>query len=130
MNFFIKQNSSLPSLIMRAVNDYRYDNDEFFQLMELSAVTFSMSDVKTGRLKVASKPGRLIKKPTIDNSLEYYIAYDFSEMDTNTAGVFLGEFKVTLFNSDLTYNSSLIVPIAEDLYIHVIDSFVKSDLTR
>lgn len=127
MNFFIRKNSQLPILKMKLVQDGRNDFRKIWQMLENCAITFSMKNSKNGVYKVANATGKLILKPSsIDiNNHEYYIGYEFESSDTNEVGVFNGEFNIKFF--DMENNNSEIgdlkVPIKEDLYIHVIDSF-------
>jgi hypothetical protein len=130
MIFTIRQNSKLPSLRMKLYRDGRNDYNRFDDLLENSVITFAMKDEKTGIYKVANKEAKIILKDPCDinSKKEYYIVYDFTTDDTNKPGVYLGQFKITFLNDCIQTNGDLIVPIAEELYIHVIDSFVKSDI--
>ena len=130
MIFTIRQNSKLPSLRMKLYRDGRDDYNRFDDLLENSVITFAMKDEKTGIYKVANKEAKIILKDPCDinSKKEYYIVYDFTTDDTDKPGVYLGQFKITFLNDCLQTNGDLIVPIAEELYIHVIDSFVKSDI--
>jgi hypothetical protein len=131
MVFSIRQNSVLPTLKMRLYRDGRNDYNHFEEMIENSVITFAMKDQKTGIYKIANKEAKIIlKDPCSENSKkEYYIGYEFTSEDTNKPGIFIGEFKIIFLNSDLQPNGELIVPIGEQLYIHVLDSFVKSDVT-
>lgn len=130
MIFTIRQNSKLPSLRMKLYRDGRNDYNRFDDLLENSVITFAMKDEKTGIYKVANKEAKIILKDPCDinSKKEYYIVYDFTTDDTNKPGIYLGQFKITFLNDCIQTNGDLIVPIAEELYIHVIDSFVKSDI--
>jgi hypothetical protein len=130
MNFSIRQFSTLPTLKMRLYRDGRNDYNRFEDLLENSVITFAMKDEKTGIYKVANKSARVtVKDPCSENSKkEYYITYDFTKDDTEKPGVYIGEFKIIFLNTQLQPNGELIVPIGEQLYIHVLDSFVKSDI--
>lgn len=127
MNFFIRKNSQLPILKMKLVQDGRNDFRAIWHMLENCAITFSMKNTKNGVYKVANAAGKIILKPNnIDiANHEYYIGYEFQPSDTNEVGVFTGEFNIKFFDMD-TNNSEigdLKVPIMEDLYIHVTDSF-------
>ena len=130
MIFTIRQNSKLPSLRMKLYRDGRNDYNRFEELLENSIITFAMKDEKTGIYKVANKEAKIVLKDPCDinSKKEYYIVYDFTTDDTNKPGVYIGQFKITFLNSQLQPNGELITPIAEELYIHVIDSFIKSDV--
>lgn len=130
MVFTIRQHSSMPTLKMKLINDGRNDFNKFAEMLENSAITFSMKDEKTGIYKVANKEGKLIlKKPAYtDSKREYYIGYDFTPEETNRPGIYIGEFKIIFFNENIEQTGNLIIPIADTLYIHIIESFVKSDV--
>jgi len=122
-HFFIKKNSELPILQMKVINDGRNDYKSIFEGLENAAITFSMKNVESGRFKVFNKPAIII--PVEDNScddVEYYIGYKFSQRETDTAGCYQGEFKIDFLDD----GCSLILPIYEDLFINVTDSFVNS----
>ena len=132
MIFSIRQNSTLPVLKMKVLKDGRNDFRHFEELLENSVATFAMKDEKNGVYKVANKEAKIVlEKPCEETSEKNYIVtYQFSSEDTNKPGIFLGEFKITLF--DLTdptkIYGELITPIQEQLYIHILDSFVKTDI--
>lgn len=131
MVFSIRQFATLPTLKMRLYRDGRNDYNRFEEKLENSVITFAMKDEKTGIYKVANKEAKLLlKDPCSENSKkEYYISYDFTSDDTEKPGIYIGEFKIIFLNSEIKPDGELIVPIGEQLYIHVLDSFVKSDVT-
>jgi hypothetical protein len=57
--------------------------------------------------------------------VEYYIYYQFTSRQTDTPGRYQGQFLIK--NSGLlgTQQGSLIVPIREELYINIEDSFIS-----
>ena len=123
MEFFIRKGATLPVLKMQIVNDGRNDFRSFMEDLENAVITFSMRDEGTGVLKIASKRAYIVQK-TFDNPDapdEYYIYYKFTSADTNKQGRFVGEFSVT------TNQGELIVPIRENLYINITDSFIKTN---
>ena len=123
-NFYIRKKSTLPVLKMKVVNDGRYDYRKIFDRLESANITFSMIDEK-GKHRVYNKTGLLIPvdKEVCKENQEFYIGYKFTEKDTKKVGVYKAQFKID-FTDD---NSTLIVPIEEDLYITVSDSFTKSN---
>lgn len=123
MEFFIRKGATLPVLKMQIVKDGRNDFRSFMEDLENAVITFSMRDEGTGVLKIASKRAYIVQK-TFDNPDapdEYYIYYKFTSSDTNKQGRFVGEFSVT------TNQGELIVPIRENLYINITDSFIKTN---
>tara|TARA_R110002012_G_scaffold314680_1_gene527642 strand:- start:799 stop:1056 length:258 start_codon:yes stop_codon:yes gene_type:complete len=83
-----------------------------------------MKDETTGIPKVVNRPAGIVAKtPTSVNSpTEYYVFYKWTAKDVRKTGRFQGQF-VIYFHDD---NSELIVPIRENLYINITESFVKS----
>ena len=126
-HFFIKKNSELPILQMKVINDGRSDYKKIFDNLENAAVTFSMKEVNCDNCKyrVFNKQALIIP---VENEAcgvtEYYIGYKFSKRETSVSGSFKAEFKID-FLDDAT---SLIVPIYEDLFVNIGDSFVNSKI--
>ena len=131
MVFTIRQNSTLPILKLVLYRDGRNDYEHFEELLENSIITFAMKDEKTGIYKISNKEAIIKPKLPCANDVkkEYYIVYEFTSDDTNRPGIYLGEFKIIFIGLDLQPTGELIIPISEQLYIHVIDSFVKSDVS-
>lgn len=130
MVFNIRQNATLPILKMEVIKDGRNDFDKLESLIQYSTVTFSMKDSNTGIYKVVNRPGEIfLKDPcTEDGKKEYYIGYQFQSSDTNTSGIYIGQFKLNVFDEDNSLYGELSVPIREELYIHITDGFVRSDV--
>ena len=124
MDFFIKKNATLPVLKLQVVKDGRSDYNKFMDMIEESSIFFSMVDVETGIPKISSRPAGFVEKTFVDLNAgpEYYIYYQFTPRDTNRVGRYAGQFM--LRNSD----GVLILPIREDLFINVQDSFIADDL--
>lgn len=123
MEFFIKKGATLPILKMQIVKDGRNDFRNFMESLENATITFSMRDEGSGVLKIASKRAYITEKflDNPDAPTEYYIYYQFVSSDTSKTGRFVGEFSIT------TSEGELIVPIRENLYINVTDSFIKTN---
>lgn len=130
MVFNIKQHATLPVLKMKLYRDGRNEYNNFDELLENALITFAMKDTTTGIYKIANKPAQIELKDPCGQNIEnqYYITYHFTANDTNRSGIFLGEFKAIFLNTEMENIGEIIVPISEPLYIHIIDSFVKSDI--
>ena len=124
MEFFIRKDSVEPILKMQLVQDGRNEFKHFHEKVSNSTIYFSMRDVKTGIPKIINKKANIVSKTkTSPNApTEYYIYYKWTKKDVNKVGRFEGQF-VIYFHDD---NTELIVPIREDLYVTISDSFVKS----
>jgi hypothetical protein len=123
MEFFIKKDATLPLLKMQVVKDGRSDYHSFMNLIETSTIVFSMVDVATGLPKISSKLAGFVSKTFDDPSTptEYYIYYRFTKRDTGKVGRYEGQFLLKNEQGDL------IVPIREQLFINIQDSFVSDN---
>lgn len=128
--FFITKNSTLPSLRLEVINDGRHDFHKLYLALQAATVTFTMTDSETGVKKIANAPAYVVEKQTESCDEEYVIEYRWQKRDTNTAGTYIGQFKI-VFNGDLSMADTtfpvgeMIAPIAEDLFIVISDSGIK-----
>jgi hypothetical protein len=120
MEFYIKKNATLPLLKMQVVKDGRAGYIQFMETLELSTIYFTMIDVETGIPKIVSAPCEIVNLILPEGaSPEYYIYFKFTSMDTNTPGRYQGQF---LIKND---EGNLILPIREELYINIQESFIS-----
>jgi hypothetical protein len=120
MEFFIRKNATLPVLKMQVVKDGRTGYLEIMESLESATIYFSMINTETGIPKIVSAPCYIVSLILEDGApTEYYIYYRFTSRDTNTPGRYTGQFLVK--NND----GNLIMPIREDLYINIEDSFIS-----
>jgi hypothetical protein len=120
MEFFIKKNATLPVLKMQVVKDGRSGYLQLMQDLEVSTIFFTMVEVETGIPKIVSAPAEIVNLILPEGSdPEYYIYFKFTARDTNTPGRYQGQF---LIKND---EGNLILPIREELYINVQDSFIS-----
>ena len=124
MEFFIKKNATLPILKLQVVKDGRSDYNSFMDMIENSAIFFSMTNVENGIPKISTNTAGFVEKVLMDPNAdpEYYIYYQFKPQDTNKVARYEGQF--LLRNSD----GVLILPIREQLFINVQESFIAEDL--
>lgn len=124
MEFFIKKNATLPLLKLQVVKDGRSDYNSFMEFIEESAIFFSMTDVETGIPKIVTRPCGFVKRDKLEPNApdEYYVYYQFNPKDTKKVGRYEGQF---LFRNE---EGVLILPIRENLYINVQESFIADDL--
>jgi len=120
MEFFIKKNATLPVLKMQAVKDGRAGFLQIMEDLEVSTIYFSMVDVETGIPKIVSAPCSIVNLILAEGaSPEYYIYYQFKKRDTNQIGRYQGQFLIKNDEGDL------ILPIREELFINIQDSFIS-----
>ena len=119
MDFYINKNATLPVLKLELINDGRNDYGNFHDKIQNANITFCMTDKNTGVKRIGNKPGLCILKEPSPNceGEEYYIGYQFSEKDTRKLGTYTGVFTIE-FNDN---SGKLIVPIKDELYIHVLE---------
>lgn len=121
MDFYINKNSTLPILKLDVIQDGRNDVKQIYELIQNSNIFFSMSELDTGIKVIGKKPALCIPKYSDCGYDEYYIGYQFSERETKKAGTFVGQFTIEFLDG----YGTLIMPIKEELYIHVLDGSIK-----
>ena len=124
MEFFIRQNSSLPIVKVQIIKDGRVDFREFDNLTNTSTITFSMWDEDTERYYIVNKPAQTMVKETTGDSpeVEYYVYYQLSSHETRKPGRYIGEFKIS------NEQGEIILPLRKKLFINVRDSISVPDL--
>lgn len=129
-NFFIRQNATIPILKMAVIDDGRNSYRELMEGLDNTSITFSMQDYDTGIYKIANKEANITEVQYYDaiTPKRFYIYYKFSSTDTNREGVYLGQFKIDFHdhNNNHERTGQLIVPIENELYIHILSSFTYS----
>ena len=123
MEFNIIKNSTLNKLKLELINDGRNDFMKFHEKIQNAVIRFSMTDIVTGVKKIGKKiTGIELVLPQSDCvGEEYYLVYQFTEKETSIAGRYLGEFSIEFLDG----SGTLIVPIAENLYINILDGGIK-----
>ncbi len=118
MEFYIKQGSTLPSLVMELINDGRNDYKKFHLLIQNANLYFSMWEIDTNVKKIGKRPAtcKLKEDACPDCPDEYYVVYNWNEKDTLKKGRYKGEFTIEFLDD----TGTLICPIREELTINVI----------
>lgn len=124
MYFFIKQNSTLPTLRMELIEDGRHDFGKFHEAIQNATITFTMINIDTNVTKVAKANAYIKLRENDDCTEQYVICYDWKARDTKECGTYEGTFEINfngnLKNDSYTYpNGILNMPIREKLYIVV-----------
>lgn len=128
--FYINKNSILPCLRLELIQDGRHDFNKFFEALQDSSITFTMTDVATGAVKIANAKATIQPKEHNNCVEEYIIQYNWRERDTKQPGTYRGQFNIK-FNGNLSSDGvhyplgNLIVPIREELYIYIMDGSIK-----
>jgi hypothetical protein len=123
MDFHINKKATLPILKMELIKDGRYTFKEFHDMLQNSDIYFTMADIETGIKKIGKKPALCILKDEYDGCKdeEYYLAYQFTEKETAKPGTYVANFIIEFLDG----SGTLIVPIREELYVHVLDGSIK-----
>jgi hypothetical protein len=128
MNFYIKKDSTLPTL--------KYSLDQEFldkygladEDMNDAAVTFSMYNVDTEEYHIANVSGQI--KYRNDNDYlavpKYSIEYEFKLGDTAVVGNYYGEFKLDFLN--VNFPMKISIPNSGYIDMTVFDSLTKTSL--
>ena len=125
MTFYIKQNSTLPTLRMELIEDGRHDYHKFHECIQSASITFTMVNADTGITKIAKNKAYIKLRETDSCEEQYVICYDWKERDTKEAGMFKGMFEISfsdnLKNDSYTYPSGVLgMPIREELNVVVL----------
>lgn len=122
--FYIRQNSTLPTLRMELIEDGRHDFRKFYESVQNCTITFTMVNVDTKITKIAKAPCYIKLKEDDGCVDKYVICYDWKPRDTKKAGTFKGTFELTFgeIKSDETEypTGNLNIPIREDLTIVIL----------
>jgi hypothetical protein len=70
MEFFIKKNATLPILKLQVVKDGRSDYNSFMDMIEESAIFFSMTNVETGIPKISTNAAGFVENHKIQIKLQ------------------------------------------------------------
>ena len=126
MDFNIIQHSTLNPLKVELIQDGRNNYDKFFDIIQNANIYFSMVDVDDGTIKISKQPATCILKTDmpLDSNEEYYIQYNWRPKDTSRAGTYQGQFFIKFLDG----TGTLILPIGENLYIHIIDGLIRKSL--
>lgn len=123
MDFYINKNATLPVLKLElyqdGINNYSY----FFDKLQNANISFTMTDIKTGVRHLSKKVAGLAPKTRyVGCSVEeYFLAYQFNAKDSSKPGTYIGQFTIEFLDG----SGTLIVPIREELLIHVLDGSIK-----
>lgn len=121
MDFYINKNATLPIMKLDVVQDGRNDMSRLYELIQNSNIYFSMAELETGTKIIGKKPALCLFKNSSCGNDEYYIGYKFSEKETKRPGTYVGQFNIEFLDG----SGTLIVPIREELYIHILDGSIK-----
>ena len=122
MEWFIKKNATLPVIKVKLSQNGRSDFMKTMSSLAESNVYFSMTDVDTGIPKISSVLATIQTGLTEDGQVEYYTYYQFKKNQTKKVGRFYAEFMI--INSD----GQSFLPIADKVYINIIESFAIDDV--
>ncbi len=123
MNFYINKNSTLPILKLELIQDGINNYTKFFQLVQNADIYFSLTNIDTGIKLISRKKAKLYQKTEyVGCSIEeFYIGYQFTSKQTSKTGTYVGEFTIEFLDG----TGTLIVPIRESLYVHILDNDIK-----
>jgi hypothetical protein len=122
MEFFIKQNATLPALKLQIVNNGRYDFDKLMNLFQVSNIYFYLIDANTGIKIVANSKADIISNVPYEGAdTEYFVYYKFNSRTTKKPGRYIAQFSINSNQGDL------ILPIKDKLYINIVESIISID---
>ena len=123
MEFYIKQNSTLPILKMEIIKDGRSDFNLNSFLSGSSTFLISLYDKSNDRFLFASKECYVTSEYSeFEGKDLYYLNYQFTNKDTLRTGRYEAQVSIT---SD---QGVILLPLQDKYYINVLDSFSLNDL--
>lgn len=127
MNFFIKRNSTLPLLIFpitdKLISELNLEDEMFSNV----AITFSMINAETNAYKIANRSGDLFINSDISlhpNLPKFSLVYKFTEKNTSSSGLYLGEFVIDFL--DNKHLGKIKLPIDTKINIVINDTITKT----
>ena len=124
MEWFIKKNATLPVLKINIFKDGRSDYNRSMKDLNQDAIFFSMVNVDTNVPRITSRPAGVMERPSVNPTVEpdYYVYYQFTPLDTKVVGRYKAQFLIR------NETGVLILPLNDELYVNVTDSFIIDDL--
>ena len=123
MEFYIKQNSTLPILKMEIIKDGRSDFNLNSFLSGSSTFLISIYDKSNDKFLFASKECFVISEYSDFEGKElYYLNYQFTNKDTLKTGRY--EVQVSI----LSDQGVILLPLQEKYYVNVLESFSVDNL--
>lgn len=127
MDFYIRKNATEPILRLKIIEDGRLDYERLRDRLKNSTCTFSMKNTLNNVYTVANSEAEIVKSVNDFGAPVYFIQYQFTKRNTRLAGKFLGQFHLGFLNDCGEVEGELIAPVEDELYIHILDSWVNSD---
>ena len=127
MDFFIKQNSTLPELKFPLTQKIREQYDMTSEMLENVAVTFSMLNEENGLYRIANVPANMVinrTRPEYPDEVEYTLMYRFSVANTSKSGRYIGEFVIDFLGQNNCGKIKL--PVNDVINIIISDSITKT----
>jgi hypothetical protein len=122
MEFYIKQNSTLPVLRMEIIKDGRSDFNLNSFLSGSTTFLISLYDKFTDTFLFASKSCYVTTEFSVyEGKNLYFLNYQFSNKDTKKTGRY--EVQVSIPSEQ----GVIILPLQEKYYVNVLDSFAADN---
>jgi hypothetical protein len=91
---------------MELIQDGRNDFRKFHEQIQNANITFTMTNVITGVIKIGKSPAKIqqvLPKSDCIND-EFYLTYQFSETQTSVSARYIGSFEITFLDGSGTYS--------------------------
>jgi len=123
MEFYIKQNSTLPILKMEIIKDGRSDFNLNSFLSGSSTFLISLYDKSNDKFSFASKECFVTSEYSeFEGKDLYYLNYQFTNKDTLKTGRYEVQVSIT------SEQGVILLPLQEKYYVNVLESFSLNDL--
>jgi hypothetical protein len=124
MEFYIKQNSTLPILKMEVIKDGRSDYNLNSFLSGNTTFLISLYDKSNDTFLFASKECYVTTEYSESEGKDlYYLNYKFTNKDTLRTGRYEAQISIP------SEQGVILLPLQEKYYVNVVDSFAAKDLS-
>ena len=123
MDFHILQGATYPYLKYGITNNMLRNNHILLSKDDSVAVTFSMYD-ETGNFIILNESGKFEINTDYNYNFDYFLVFEFSDIDTSRVGIFMGEFVIDILNK----NQKLKVPLFDKINIYIKPTKTKTEV--
>ena len=122
MEFYIRQNSTLPILKLELIDDGKNDKSSFNEKLENCEITLDLINIDGNIPHILSSSCNITNKVKKNNFItdEYFIIHHFTAEETSVVGRYEAKINIQFFDSNMENTDLLILPLKEKLFINIV----------
>lgn len=122
MEFYIRQNSTLPILKLELIDDGKNDKSSFNEKLENCDITLDLINIENNIPYILNSPCNITNKIKKNNFItnEYFIIHHFTTEETSIIGRYEGKINIQFFDNNMVNTDLLILPLKEKLFINIV----------